>query len=462
MNKILHIALREFLATAATKGFIIGIGLTPLIILVAVFGMRTLLDDDAPRVEGEVAIIDPTGEVFDGVHGYLQPEAIAKRQGDLKDIAEWDFPTGAQQIGGVPGADSVSNASLDAIFGEVPQLDIVRLDLDTDESTAKEPLRVGDAQDGGRLALVVIHADAVIKQAGETRFGRYDLFVKEKLDDRIEDVITDGINDSIVDARVRLAGLDLTEIEALTRVGSVTSRTVTEKGEKDTNKALNFLMPMAFMLLLFIGVMTGGQYLMTTTIEDKSSRVVEVLLSAVSPMQLMTGKILGQMAVGFVILIAYAGMAIGTLVGFGLMGLLDLSLIVYLFIFYFIAFFIMASLMAAIGAAVNEIREAQTLMTPVMLFMMIPWILWLPITRDPNSMFALIASFIPPINTFVMMLRMTSTSPPPMWQVWLSIFVGLLAVYAAIWFASKVFRIGILMFGKPPDFKTLIRWVRMA
>jgi ABC-2 type transport system permease protein len=118
--------------------------------------------------------------------------------------------------------------------------------------------------------------------------------------------------------------------------------------------------------------------------------------------------------------------------------------------------------MAAIGAAVNDMREAQTFMTPVMLTMIIPWILWMPISRDPNSTFAVVTSFLPPINTFVMLLRMTSTTPPPLWQVWLSILIGLVSVYAAVWFAAKVFRIGILMFGKPPDFKTLIRWVRMA
>jgi len=158
----------------------------------------------------------------------------------------------------------------------------------------------------------------------------------------------------------------------------------------------------------------------------------------------------------------YAGMGLGALVAFALVGMLELSLLVYLIIFYFIAFFVIASLMAAIGAAVNEMREAQTFMTPVMLTMIIPWVLWMPISRDPNSTFAVITSFLPPINTFVMLLRMTSTSPPPLWQVWLSILVGIASAYAAVWFAAKVFRIGILMYGKPPDFKTLIRWVRMA
>jgi len=220
--------------------------------------------------------------------------------------------------------------------------------------------------------------------------------------------------------------------------------------------------PAGFMILLLVSVLTGGQYIMTTTIEEKSSRVVEVLLSAVSPLELMTGKIIGQMCVGFVILALYAGMGLTGLFTFALMGMVDISLFFYLILFYLIAYFVMGSLMAAIGAAVNEMREAQTLMTPVMVTMMLPWIFWMPISRDRNSMFATITSFIPPLNTFVILIRMSSTTPPPLWQVWLSILVGVLSAWGAIWFAAKVFRIGLLMHGKPPNFATLVRWVRMA
>jgi ABC-type Na+ efflux pump permease subunit len=462
VNKIFHVAVREFVATVATKGFILGIVITPIIILVAIFGMRTLFNEEAPRIEGEVTVIDPTGEVFDGIHDYLQPETIAERRGDLKELAEQQVPAELKQLADSSGKADAARMALDAVLGEVPQLDVVRLDVRVDPEKAKEPLRAGDASGGGRLALIMIHDDAVVKQEDRERFGSYDLFVKEKLDDRIEDEIKSGVRAAIIDSRVRLANLDLEEIQALTSVARVRSRTVTDEGEKETNEILNALMPMAFMMLLFVSVLSGGQYLMTTTIEDKSSRVIEVLLSAVSPMQLMTGKIIGQMFVGFLILGAYAGMGFGALVAFALVGMLDLSLFIYLIIFYFIAFFVIASLMAAIGAAVNEMREAQTFMTPVMLTMIIPWVLWMPITRDPNSMFAVVTSFLPPINTFVMLLRMTSTAPPPLWQVWLSILIGLASVYAAVWFAAKVFRIGILMYGKPPDFKTLVRWVRMA
>ena len=71
-------------------------------------------------------------------------------------------------------------------------------------------------------------------------------------------------------------------------------------------------------------------------------------------------------------------------------------------------------------------------------------------------------SFVPPVNTFAMLLRMSSATPPPLWQVWLTIVISSAAVYAALWFAAKVFRVGLLMHGKPPNVATLVRWIKMA
>jgi ABC-type Na+ efflux pump permease subunit len=197
-------------------------------------------------------------------------------------------------------------------------------------------------------------------------------------------------------------------------------------------------------------------------IEEKSSRVVEVLLSAVSPMQLMAGKLLGHMGISLLAMSLYIGLGLLGLASFSLFGLLDPSLIFYLFLFFVLSFFMIGSLMMAAGAAVNELREAQSLMMPMMLILMAPWFLWVPISRDPNSTLSVVASFIPPVNTFAMLLRMASTSPPPAWQVWLSVGVGVIGVIGAVWVAAKIFRIGLLMFGKPPDFRTLVRWVRSA
>ncbi len=461
MNKILHVAWRELVSTVATKGFIIGVLITPIIIAVMILVLPLLINPSPPKIDGELAIVDPTGQVTDGVREYLSVEAIARRRAEIEDKIDELVPESIRGLTDDPATQVAVQQALDAAIGEAPEIEIVTLPEGADLEQEKKPLLEGKVQDGGRLALAVVDPDAITPGEDGT-YGRYRLFVREKLDDRLESEIKQALRDTIVDARVAARGLDPGEITALTRIGRVRSIAVTDKGERETSELLNMLLPVGFMGLLLISVMTGGQYLLTTTIEEKSSRVVEVLLSAVSPMVLMTGKILGQMAVGLIILVLYAGMGFSALITFSALGLIDPWLIFYLLIFFVIAYFVMASLMAAIGAAVNEMREAQTMMTPVVMIIMVPWLLWMPISRDPNSLFATVTSLLPPINSYVMLLRMTSSTPPPLWQVWLSIAIGAASVYAAVWFAAKVFRVGLLMHGKPPNLATLWRWVRMA
>ena len=221
-------------------------------------------------------------------------------------------------------------------------------------------------------------------------------------------------------------------------------------------------MAIAFGLLLFMGAMGGGGQLLTTMVEEKSTRVVEVLLSAVSPMELMTGKLLGQMAASLLGMCVYLAMGLSMLSVFALLGMLNVSLIFYLLLFFVITYLVMGSLMMAVGAAVNDMKEAQGLLAPLTILFVLPWILWLPISANPNSALSVSMSFLPPVNTFAMLLRMASSAPPPLWQVWLSIAIGVASVFCALWVAAKVFRIGLLMHGKPPNFATLLRWIRAA
>ena len=155
-------------------------------------------------------------------------------------------------------------------------------------------------------------------------------------------------------------------------------------------------------------------------------------------------------------------MGIALLGFFALFGLLDISLIFYLLLFFITTYLVMGSLMMAVGAAVNDMKEAQGLMAPLTIVFIIPWILWMPISQDPGSALSVAMSFIPPVNSFAMLLRMASSMPPPIWQVWISIAISVASVFCALWFTAKVFRIGLLMYGKPPNFATLIRWVRAA
>ena len=457
MSKILQVAKRDFLATVGTRGFLIGLLLPPALLSLLIFALPRLMDERSPSIEGELAIVDPTGQVADSLRAYLAPEAIAARR-----AAATQRAMDKVKATGAPGAaGKQAEVAIETALGSVPKLHVQALPVDADIEREKEPLK-DTANKPPRLVLVVVQPNAVLRNAGERTFGAYDLYVRGKLDDRVENEIRDALHATIVEARVRATGLDRAEIEALTQVRRQPSITVTATGERATNEIVNAFLPFAFMGLIMLGVMTSGQSLMTSMVEEKSNRVIEVLLSAVSPMQLMAGKILGQLGVGALLLAVYIGLGMWALLTFAVAGLLDPMLFVYMVIYFVLAYIMIGSIMAAIGASVNQLSEAQTLMTPVMMLVMIPYMLWLPITRNPNSTFSVIVSMVPPVNCFTMMLRLTSSTPPPAWQVWLSILLGILGVFVAVWFASKVFRVGLLMYGKPPNFATLVRWSRMA
>jgi ABC-2 type transport system permease protein len=463
MKKILHIATREFLATVVTKGFVIGVLLTPALIALMVFLIPRLITEGPPKIEGEVAILDQTGNVAGNLALNLTPQRFVERRAETQRQMQW-------MAGSGPGSESARRAATRAPDNrkpeEMPQISTVVLpagsDVELEKIPLKRPLLNKNGDPSTRLAVVVIHHDALKPEEQNAGLPCYDLFVRNQLDDRLVEDLHTGIQRAIGAARLQAAGLDSENVVKLLTVKRAATRALTAEGEQKNSMMWNSILPIAFMVLLLISILTSGQMLLTTVVEEKSNRVVEVLLSAVSPIELMTGKILGQMAVGFLILVLYAGLGILALTSFAMLGLLKPSLLLFLFIFYVLAYFTISAIMAAIGSAVSELRDAQNLMMPVMLCLMLPWFLMMPISRDPNSMLSVTLSFIPPIGNFVMLLRMASNTPPALWQVWLSILISAAGVYVALRFAAKVFRVGLLMFGKPPTFGTLIRWARIS
>ncbi len=446
MSRVLEIAKREFVATVFTRGFVIGLLVLPIMIGLGITVGPRLFMDRAFRIEGEIAIVDATERVTPELRTAL---AAGTRSPDLVAVTR------------AVGGDAAANVMVMGALAMAPKLTLVERPAGADLDREKTWLRT--AEPGAtHLALAVIHANAVEPKAGETALGSYDLYLPPRTDNRVENVVQQVLHDAIVSARLATHGLDRVVVNDLVAVPRVQSITVSDGGERAGGGGFAFILPAAFMFLLFMGVMGSGQGMLTTTIEEKGSRVIEVLLSAVSPMQLMAGKLLGHMGISLLGMSVYLVLGLLGLASFSMLGLLDLSLIFYLFLFFLLAFFTIGSLMMAVGSAVNDMREAQSLMMPLMMLMMAPWVLWLPISRNPNSTLAVVVSFLPPVNSFGMLLRMSSTSPPPNWQVWLSIGIGIVGVVGAVWFASKVFRIGLLMFGRPPNLATLIRWVRAA
>ncbi len=155
-----------------------------------------------------------------------------------------------------------------------------------------------------------MHTDAVEPKAGESKLGSYDLYIPSGQDNRVEIAVQGALREAIIGARMGARGLDRDAVSGLVTVARVRSVSVSAEGERGTVGGFNFVVPVAFMFLLFMGVMGAGQGMLTTTIEEKSSRVIEVLLSAVSPMQLMGGKLIGHMGISLIAMSLYIALGL--------------------------------------------------------------------------------------------------------------------------------------------------------
>jgi len=460
MKKILVVAKREFLATVTAKGFLFGILLTPAIVVLAMIFIPRMVSRTPPRIIGEIAVLDSSGEVVPGIRDWLSPEKFTeRREAERRQIREL-----TTAVGGAAAEAAIGTMTRRAVE-EVPRITVTALPT-ADFEKEKDLLRLPPPKPGSgetaRLAMIVIHYESLRPAGEKVSGGSYDLFIRNKLDDRLINEIQTAVVNALGTTRLRLAGFDPERVGALARVNRSQPQVVTAEGEQKSSQALNAVLPVVFMMLLFISVFTSASSLMTTTIEEKSNRVVELLLSTVTAMELMTGKILGQMCVGLLILVLYTCFGLTALMTFALSGLVDFLLLVYLVVFFIVVYITIAAMMAAIGAAVSDFRDAQSLMMPVTLIIMLPLLLMVPISTQPNSLPATALSFIPPVGNFVMMLRLSASTPPPTWQAILAILVNAAGAYCALRFAAKVFRIGLLVFGKPPTIGTLIRWARMS
>jgi len=459
MRKTFYAALREYRATALTKAFLFGVVIFPLLIFagVSIASAAGLFASRLPALEGTVAVKDTTegGVVIAALRDRFAKEAeehrAAQERAAMKEAIERESPPGSVP----PGSAEVAIGIASGLTGHgVPaDISIEAIPGDADLQPYKDRVLSGDL-----VAVVSATEDSLTPGTGS-----FELFHGKSLDPEYIDRIRSAVTDSIIEQRIRNRGWDPEEVKLISSFPVAKTTTVTESGETESKEDFALFVPMIFMMLLWISVMTGGQYLLMSTIEEKASRVMEVLLSAVSPMQLLVGKIIGQGFVGLTVLGIYAALGVSAAGKFGVLQLVPTDKLVWLALYFVMAYFFFAALMAAVGSAVTEIAEAQSLMGPIMLLLMIPLILWMPIIRNPNNLFSTIVSFIPPATPFVMVLRMSQTAEPvPLWQVAATAVVGFGGVVVTVWAAAKIFRIGVLMYGKPPSLLGLMKWLRYA
>lgn len=215
-------------------------------------------------------------------------------------------------------------------------------------------------------------------------------------------------------------------------------------------------------IMFFVVVMTSGGYLLQAVVEEKENRTMEILVTSVTPGQLMTGKIIGNIGVGLTQLVIWlifgwiglfiAGRFIPEIQNISISG----EYIGVLFLVLLPSFVMVAAIMAAIGATMTEIKEAQQISSLFSLPMMIPYYLASVIIENPNSPLAIGLSYFPITAPITILMRMAFTVIPP-WQI--AINIGILVVFAglAIWFAGRAFRLGMLRYGKKLTIKEVLR-----
>jgi ABC-2 type transport system permease protein len=228
--------------------------------------------------------------------------------------------------------------------------------------------------------------------------------------------------------------------------------------------------PVAFVYMLWVAVFTAAQMLLTNTVEEKSNRIIEVLLSSVSPQQLMAGKIWGIGATGLTLTVSWALCALlGLALAERLIPGADLSAFaaaqdpLYLtsFVVYFLlGYLLYAAILVGLGSVTNSLKEAQNLLQPVFVILVVPLVSMMFIMNEPNGLVAKVLSYIPLFTPFVMMNR--AGGPPEVWEYVATGVLLLVSVWLAFKAAAKIFRVGVLMTGNPPKLKEILGWLRQA
>lgn len=451
------ISWREFKHTALTKAFFFGAIVVPMLMMGVLFLIPLMIDREAPPIVGTVAVIDPTGRVAAMAQHTIETEGDTGPFGDLPPEAKAQLDGMNSAMPQTPGAAGM----LDAIDAR-SEIDLtwrVFAEDGKDGAPTLDALK-NEVQSGDLIALVVVTALGANARATDAGASGLMMFVPTSASPKHQRLIGRAFENALQDARVQSLGIDDADFERVRNHPAAETFRISPAGDEASEIGeARMLIPAGFMFLMWISVFTSANQLLTSTIEEKSNKVMEVLLAAASPMQLLAGKIFGQALVSVIMLVMYGGAAIAGLTAASMNDLITPTDLVLFTLYFIMAYFMIATLMVAIGSAVSDLREAQSLVGPVMILLIIPIMLWLPISESPNGMLATIASFVPPGMPFIMILRVTAANEPvPLWQIIASLIWGYGAMFGMLWLGARIFRVGVLMQGKPPTPKELLKW----
>ncbi len=405
LQSIWLIARREYLERIRTKGFLMATILIPVLMGGGMFGAAELADK-SPTASHIVVLGS-------------QPELAQ----DLKEELEH-------------GKDSKMTVQI----------------LPFATSHAELDQKIKDKQLDGYLVI------EPPKEAGQR--PEFDFTPRSTADMATTTAIEDALHQALIREYLADKGLSAPQMDAL--MAPVELNVLDRNGERGNSRTA-FMVAYALFFLMYLVVLLYGMNVARSIIEEKTSRVFEVLLATIQPDELLAGKILGVGAVGltqvgiwmiaFGLLAAQMGATSGVQV--------SLAQVIYFVVYFGLGYALYSAVAASLGAMTNSEQELQQLNMFLMLPLFFSLLMLEPVVTNPNSVLSRIVSQIPFCAPLLMDLRISISMPQP-WEIALSIGLILVSIYAVLWVSSRIYRVGILMYGKKPNLPEILRWMKYS
>jgi ABC-2 type transport system permease protein len=429
-NKALIVAISEYTTLVHSKGFLLGLLMMPVFMMIAV-GVQKFTRDATDIKDRAFVVVDRSGVLY----------------GPLKAAAdEWNGASVAPS-----GGAQTQPRFLPSEGTFEPADESVRAALS--DRVKRDEI----------FAFVEIPADALNPDTKST-ISYYSNHPGYRT---LPSWIGTTVNKEILNQRFREASIDRALVTRLTRRIDVSELGLLARDAGGAIKAASRVdrvrttaIPFGMMMILFLSVMSSAPQLLNSVIEEKMSRISEVLIGSVTPYELMMGKLLGSAAVSVLLATIYMTGGVFMTWRYGYGDMIRPADLAWLLVFLSIAVVMFGAIFITIGAACSDLKDAQSMMTPAMLIMMLPAMTWFAIINAPESPVSVGLSFFPTATPFLMLLRIAIPPGPPMWQVLLSVVLTATTAVALVHAAGKIFRTGLLMQGKAATLGEMWKWVR--
>ena len=433
MKKVLIIIKREYLVRVRTRAFLIGTIVTPLLML----GLIALPMFFATRGGGvrRVTVLDQTGDsdLVDAINRSLDSRSESSEEVNRND----------------PGVGRTRYILTRRVIAPGEDLQVVQSEFQ--KQAGKDP----------DSTYLVLRAGGLDKLEPE-------YYAKNTSDFSIG-TLERAITDAAASLRLKRAGLNQSQINAYTRRVELRRNKITSSGEIQEGGATDFVLAFVMLFFIYISVLMYGLFVMRGVIEEKQSRIVEVLVSSVKPTQMMLGKVIGIGAVGLTQIGVWV-LSLLLLTTFGVsafssrgvtMPNIPIMLLVYFVVYFLLGYFLFATLYAMVGSTVSSEEDAQQAQIPVTILLVVPMMIFNMIIANPTSGASIALSMVPFFAPTLMMMRIAVVNPP-LWQILLSMAIMVATILGCVWISARIYRVGILMYGKRPSIAELGRWLRYS